>query len=99
MNKTELDGFLENWYETKQEITKLENKIEKYKRIARKMMDENETDLLHNSTYKLARKDGSRTTIGKDDLPEDIWNRYSKKTYFTSFYISKNTEKKKKRSV
>ena len=32
------------------------------------------------------------------DLPEDIWNRYSKETFYNAFYLSNKSEKKMRRS-
>jgi hypothetical protein len=39
----------------------------------------------------------NRTTISKKDLPLEIWNKYSKESFYSAFYISKKDEKKKLR--
>lgn len=91
---TDIENLLNKWYEAKQEISMLEKKIEKYKEVAESIMNKTNSDVLSSSKYSLSKREMNKTTIGKKDLPEDIWNRYSKETFYNAFYISKNTEKK-----
>ena len=91
---TDIENLLNKWYEAKQEISMLEKKIEKYKEVADSIMNKTNSDVLSSSKYSLSKREMNKTTIGKKDLPEDIWNRYSKETFYNAFYISKNTEKK-----
>lgn len=91
---TDIENLLNKWYEAKQEISILEKKIEKYKEVAESIMNKTNSDVLSSSKYSLSKREMNKTTIGKKDLPEDIWNRYSKETFYNAFYISKNTEKK-----
>lgn len=83
------DELLNAWYETKQKISELEKKVEKYKLIAERIMDENNIDSISNDKYTLQKKNLNRTSIGKSDLPIDIWNKYSKESFYNAFYISK----------
>ena len=98
MNDVNIENLLNKWYEAKQEISALEKKIEKYKKAAENIMNETNTDILSSSKYNLSKKEMNKTTIGKKDLPEDIWNRYSKETFYNAFYISNKSEKKMRRS-
>ena len=91
---TDIENLLNKWYEAKQEISILEKIIEKYKEVADSIMNKTNSDVLSSSKYSLSKREMNKTTIGKKDLPEDIWNRYSKETFYNAFYISKNTEKK-----
>jgi len=91
---TDTENLLNKWYDAKQEISMLEKKIEKYKEVAESIMNKTNTDVLSSSKYNLSKREMNKTTIGKKDLPEDIWNRYSKETFYNAFYISKNIEKK-----
>lgn len=94
MNHPDIENLLNKWYEAKQEISILEKKIEKCKEVAESIMNKTNTDVLSSSKYSLSKREMNKTTIGKKDLPEDIWNRYSKETFYNAFFISKNTEKK-----
>jgi hypothetical protein len=88
--------LLERWYETKQQISALEEKIEKYKKMADNIMDHKNTDTLSSDKYVLSKKDMNKTSISKKDLPIDIWEKYSKESFYSAFYISKINEKRKR---
>lgn len=93
MEDDDIENLLNKWYHSKQELSQLEKKIEKYKTIAENLMNKENTDVIKSDKYILQRKEMNRTTIGKKDLPEDIWNRYSKELFYNAFYISKKQEK------
>ena len=89
----DIENLLSKWYNAKQELFQLEKKIEKYKVLAENLMNKENIDVIKSEKYILQRKEMNRTTIGKKDLPEDIWNRYSKELFYNAFYISKKNEK------
>jgi hypothetical protein len=96
----DIDDLLSNWYKTKQEITLLEQKCEKYKKVAEKIMCQKEKDVLKSDSYSLKKIDIVRSTISKNDVPNDIWEKYSKKSSYSSYYLSaldKDTKSVKKR--
>jgi hypothetical protein len=91
-----IDELLQKWYETKAEIALLEKKCEKYKRCSEKIMDNMNKSLLSTSKFILKKVDMTRNTISKNDVPIEIWNKYSKETSFSSFYLTSISEKKEK---
>lgn len=93
----DIENLLSKWYNAKQELFQLEKKIEKYKVLAENLMNKENIDIIKSEKYILQRKEMNRTTIGKKDLPEDIWNRYSKELFYNAFYISKKNEKSRKK--
>jgi len=93
----DIENLLSKWYNAKQELFQLEKKIEKYKVLAENLMNKENIDVIKSEKYILQRKEMNRTTIGKKDLPEDIWNRYSKELFYNAFYISKKNEKSRKK--
>jgi hypothetical protein len=88
---SDISTLLQKWSETKAEIIELEKKIDKYKRLASKIMDKNGDNTINSLEYKLIRKEMSRTTISKKDVPKEIWNKYSRNSIYTAYYL---TEKK-----
>ena len=42
---------------------------------------------ISSSDYNLKRVNMTRKTLSKKDVPLDIWNKYSKETYVTSYYL------------
>ena len=89
----DIENLLNKWYSSKQELSQLEKKIEKYKNIAENLMNKENSDVIISNNFILKRKELNRTTIGKKDLPQDIWDRYSKELSYNAFYISKKDEK------
>lgn len=89
------EDLLDNWYKAKQEICVLEQKCEKYKKVADKLMTQTEKNTLKSLSYSLKKIDISKHTISKNDVPNEIWDRYSKKTSYSSFYLNTNDKNKK----
>lgn len=89
------EDLLDNWYKTKQEISILEKKCEKYKKVAEKLMSQTQKNTLKSTSYSLKKIDISKHTISKNDVPDEIWNKYSKRTSYSSFYLNINDKNKK----
>ena len=89
------EDLLDNWYKAKQEISILEKKCEKYKKAAEKLMSQTQKNTLKSTSYSLKKIDISKNTISKNDVPDEIWYRYSKRTSYNSFYLNTNDKNKK----
>lgn len=99
-NDEDIDTLLEKWYTAKQDISLLEKKCEKYKKYAEKIMDCNRTDEITNDIYSLTRREMSRTILAKEDVPRDIWHKYSKSICYPMYVIKeKGKPRKLKKSV
>ena len=95
MNYTndDIDNLLEKWHEAKREISLLEKKCEKYKKYSELIMSQKNTDSLSNNTYSLTKREMNRTILAKDDVPTEVWNKYSKSISYPMFIIKKRKEK------
>ena len=92
MSLEEINTLIDKWYETKTQISSLEAKLDKYKKYVSKIMDNNNTNSISNKKYKISRKKMSRDIISKKDIPTDLWSKYSKKTTYDSYYLTKEKE-------
>lgn len=90
VNSSDITTLLDHWSETKAEITELEKKLEKYKRLANRAMDQQNTDTLYSNCYILKRKNISRTSISKQDVPNEVWKTYAKTCSYPAYYLSEN---------
>ena len=88
---SDICALLQKWAESKAEIADLEKKIDKYKRLANRVMDQKGDNTITTTEYKLSRKEISRTTIAKKDVPKEIWKKYARTCTYTAYYL---TEKK-----
>jgi hypothetical protein len=96
MSNSDIDSLLENWYNTKSQITSLEKKLEKYKEFAEQILDKMGEDKISSKDYTLKRIGINKTSISKADLPPDIFEQYSKELFYNSYYLTKKGEKVKR---
>jgi hypothetical protein len=94
MSTVDLSKLLQKWTETKKKIAELEKNIEKYKRVANRVMEEQGNNTISNDYFTLRRKEMSRTTISKKDVPIEIWNKYSQPCKYKAYYLSEKKSKK-----
>ena len=88
VNATDIATLLERWSEAKAELAELEKKVEKYKRLANRVMDQQGGNELSSTYYTLKRKNMSRTTISKRDVPKQVWDRYARTCSYPAYYLS-----------
>jgi hypothetical protein len=95
VNKNDIETLLFCWYKTKKDIALFESKLEKYKKLATKIMIKQDIDTLESTYHTLTRRELSRQTIGKRDVPKDVWDKYSKQCSYSAYYIKENKVKNK----
>lgn len=92
-NNMDILSLLQRWTETKVEIANLEKKIEKFKRLSNRIMDQQQTSTVSSGNYTLRRKQMSRYTISKKDVPVEIWKKYSRPCTYNAYYLSEKKNK------
>ena len=90
INTSDISTLLERWSATKKQISILEEKIEKYKRVANRIMKQQNCDVLYGDDHTLKRKHMSRSTVNKRDLPEHIWDKYARECNYKAYYLTDN---------
>jgi hypothetical protein len=85
----DISNLLNQWYDAKDEISKLEKSIDKYKKLADKIMNSNDTNIIKSGEYTLRKSDISKMTISKRDVPENVWEKYAKKCSYPAYYLTK----------
>jgi hypothetical protein len=93
----DVETFLNKWYELKETIANLEKTMDTYKTMAEKMMVKRKTNVLINTNFILRKRELSRASVSKKDLPETIWNQYSKNSNYNAYFINKIQPDKKKK--
>lgn len=89
MDTEELDALLHRWSETKSKLKELETKCEKYKKLADKMMRKNNSNALTGSKYTVSKREITKTTISKQSVPPNIWEKYHTRVSYPAFYLQK----------
>ena len=84
-----IEKILRKWYESKEKLSLLEKKIEKYKGEITREMNNKNTDKLSSGNYSVQRRRNTRSFLSKDNVPSEIWKEYSTKSNYDSFYLTK----------
>ena len=90
-NQNDIGKLLEKWSQTKEQIANLEKRIEKYKRVANKLMVKEKSNTLNSLVYRLTSRKISKKTISKIDVPVEIWDKYAKTCTYNAYYLHKKT--------
>lgn len=91
----DINQFLQKWNETKQQISLLEQQLDKYKSVANKLMKEKNTMEIKTPTHTLKKRTQTKEYISKNDIPIQLWNQYKNKTSFDVFTLKTNNVKSK----
>jgi len=93
IDKKDIEELLEKWYKTKLELALLEKKCDKYKKYCEKIMNNLDKNNIVTDNYNIKRIHITRETLGKKDVPEEIWKKYSNKNSFPVYYLKQNKNK------
>lgn len=86
----DVDDVLQNWWEAKKKVEKLNLKVEKYKKAVDTLMERKETKTITGKEFTVQKRNGARTYITKNNVPSDIWTKYATRCTYESFYLTKN---------
>jgi len=87
---SDLETILSKWNDDKKKLEILESRINKYKVKITKEMNSKDTDKISTSNYTVTRRRNTRTYVTRENLPEDIWKKYSTRCSFDALFLSKN---------
>jgi hypothetical protein len=89
----DINEALTKFIESKQKLSEIEKRVDKYREIVDNYMKECGKDslehLMGSEKYVVKRTSSSRESISKKDLPPEIWQKYYKTSRFSVINISK----------
>tara|TARA_B110000438_G_scaffold71675_1_gene71885 strand:+ start:581 stop:841 length:261 start_codon:yes stop_codon:yes gene_type:complete len=83
-----MDDTLQKWYDKKEQIKKLTKDCERYKKRVDTYMKEHDLHTLDCMKHKVVKKKITSNRIIKKNIPENIWEKFSTETSYTSLYLS-----------
>ena len=89
MSSNDVSILLNKLYKTKVSISELTEKHDKYRDMLAKIMSSKNTGKLDDGLYQISKRTFDRSSLGKKDVPHEIWDRYSKKVSVTTYTIKK----------
>ncbi len=87
---SDLETILSKWNDAKKKLETLTHRINKYKLRITKEMNSKDTDKISTSNYTVTRRRNTRTYVTRENVPEDIWKKYSTRCSFDALFLSKN---------
>jgi hypothetical protein len=90
---SDIEKILRDWSDAKKKSEKLEDNIKEYKRLISKEMNRQESDKISAGKYTVTRRRNTRTYITKDNLPEDIWKKYSTRCSYDALFLTDKGDK------
>lgn len=84
-----LDKLLNEWSKIKHQTSQLEQREKKIKELVAEIMNENKSDTIYSENYKVTRRIQNKTHVSQQDVPQEIWEKYAKKSSFPAFYLKR----------
>ena len=88
VSEPDIANLLQRWHADKAQIAASEQRIEKYKRLANKILNNIGKDTVSSANYALRRSQISRTTIAKRDVPVQVWEKYARSCTYPAYYLT-----------
>jgi hypothetical protein len=93
-----MDQLLEKYFLAKEKLKDIQELVDYYKDEIEEYLEDNQQDHYKGLMYSIEKKYMTVNKVSKKDLPEDIWEEYSKPYKISSLHITKNGEKLRRRS-
>ena len=87
----DLNVILEKRNDAKKNKYFYEKECDKYKDAVERYMKKKEKDNITGSNFSVDKRYVTRSQISKQNVPEDIWNKYSKKYTYTVYRLKKKS--------
>lgn len=84
-----LDELMRDWSKVKSKISELEEREKSIKDLITNIMNDNKSDTLTTENYNVKRRYMEKATISKKDVPNDIWEKYSKISKYSAMYLKR----------
>lgn len=86
----DIDTILDKWANAKKQKSLYEKECEKYKGAVERYMDKKSQNTIQAKYYNVSRRSNTRCQLSKQNVPKDIWDQYSTRFTYNSYYIKKN---------
>lgn len=89
MDKTDFEEVFKKYYEIYDEIKKLEKRQQRYKELIYDILESENTNKISSLNYIIEKKLIKSERINKSDIPNELWNKYSKKSIYNTLLVKK----------
>ena len=78
---------VEEWYKAKEKVAFHEKQVDKLRQKVIEYMKDKEVETIVTTNYIVSKRNMSRDSLSKKDVPEDIWKQYAKNLSYDAYYI------------
>ena len=88
-----IDELLENWWKWRTVKLEADKKLGKYKKKIEKIMERDNSNKIQSGKYIVSKRKTHATRLSKQNVPENIWGKYSTTTEYNTFTIKEVVKK------
>ena len=86
----DINNVLQKWNHAKKQKALYEKECDKYKDAVERYMNKKDKESIVGETFTVTRRSNTRQTMSKDNTPIDIWNKYSNRFSYKSYYLKEH---------
>ena len=88
-----IDELLENSWKWRTVKLEADKKLGKYKKKIEKIMERDNSNKIQSGKYIVSKRKTHATRLSKQNVPENIWEKYSTTTEYNTFTIKEVVKK------
>lgn len=92
LDPAEIDGLITDFYETKQQTQELMRKEKRLKNLIHRLLDITNSNLIKGRALELSRRVQQRRVITRSDVPQDVFDQYSRSIEVQMLYVKNRRE-------
>ena len=82
-----IDTILEKWDYAKKQKALYDKECDRYKDAVERYMDKKDRDTISGENFTVSRRSNTRQMLSKHNTPPEIWDRYSTRFTYKSYYL------------
>ena len=86
----DIDTILQKWTYAKKQNSLYEKECEKYKDAVERYMNKKDINIITGKYYTVSKRSNTRQQLSKQSVPLDLWNKYSTRITYNSYYLKEN---------
>jgi hypothetical protein len=83
----DINTVLGKWDHAKKQKAFHEKECSRYKDAVERYMNKKEKETISGTNYIVTRRSTTRQSLSKNNVPLDIWNTYSSRFTYKSYYL------------
>ena len=86
----DIDSVLQKWHYAKKQKALYDKECDRYKDAVERYMNKKNKDIISGEYFTVTRRSNTRQILSKDNTPPEIWNKYSDRLTYNSYFLKKN---------